>query len=92
MAKKLSEQLTDLAVRAKHAEDAFTAAQKEAHDKIVVRKQQLLTESGHSCLEHPIYLVHLRRRLLLRRRALFLRHAAQRQPPFSKKYSLYCRP
>jgi hypothetical protein len=40
MAKKLSEQLADLAVRAKHAEDAFAAAQKEAHDKIVVRKQQ----------------------------------------------------
>jgi hypothetical protein len=39
MAKPLSEQLADLSVRAKHAEDAFSAAQKEAHDKIEVRKQ-----------------------------------------------------
>jgi hypothetical protein len=46
MAKKLSEQLADLAVRAKHAEDAFTAAQKEAHDKIVVRKQQARTAAA----------------------------------------------
>jgi len=34
MVKPLSEQLADLSVRAKHAEDAFSAAQKEAHDKI----------------------------------------------------------
>jgi len=40
MTRPLSEQLADLSVRAKHAEDAFTAAQKEAHDKIEVRKQQ----------------------------------------------------
>jgi hypothetical protein len=40
MAKQLSEQLADLSVRAKHAEDSFAAAQKEAHDKIAVRKQQ----------------------------------------------------
>jgi len=40
MTKPLSEQLADLSVRAKHAEDAFAAAQKEAHDKIEVRKQQ----------------------------------------------------
>jgi hypothetical protein len=40
MTKPLSEQLAELSVRAKHAEDAFTAAQKEAHDKIEVRKQQ----------------------------------------------------
>jgi len=39
MAKPLSEQLADLSVRAKHAEDAFSAAQKEAHDKIEARKQ-----------------------------------------------------
>ena len=40
MTKPLSEQLADLSVRAKHAEDAFSAAQKEAHDKIEVRKQR----------------------------------------------------
>jgi len=40
MAKKLSEQLADLAVRAKHTEDATAAAEKEAHDKIVARKEQ----------------------------------------------------
>ena len=40
MAKPLSEQLADLSVRAKRAEDAFSAAQKEAHDKIEVRKQK----------------------------------------------------
>ena len=39
MAKPLSEQLADLSIRAKHAEDAFSAAQKEAHDKIETRKQ-----------------------------------------------------
>ena len=38
--KKFSEQLADLSVRAKHAEDAFSAAQKEAHDKIEARKQK----------------------------------------------------
>jgi hypothetical protein len=40
MTKALSEQLADLSVRAKRAEDAFSAAQKETHDKIEVRKQQ----------------------------------------------------
>ena len=40
MAKRLSDQLADLSVRAKNAEDAVAAAQKEAHDKIVVRKEQ----------------------------------------------------
>ena len=40
MAKRLSEQLADLSIRAKNAEDAVAAAQKEAHDKIVVRKEQ----------------------------------------------------
>src|SRR4029077_9077914 len=34
----------------------------------------------------PSQSVRWRRRALRRRRALFLRHAAQRQPPFSKKY------
>jgi hypothetical protein len=40
MAKKLSEQLADLSVRAKNAEDVVAAAEKEAHDKIAVRKEQ----------------------------------------------------
>jgi hypothetical protein len=37
---KLSEQLADLSVRAKHAEDAAAAAQKEAHDKVMARRDQ----------------------------------------------------
>ena len=37
---KLSEQLADLSVRAKHAEDAASAAQKEAHDKVMARREQ----------------------------------------------------
>ncbi len=40
MAKRLSEQLADLSVRAKNAEDAAAAAQKEAHDKFVARREQ----------------------------------------------------
>jgi hypothetical protein len=40
MAKRLSQQLADLSVRAKHAEDAVAAAEKEAHGKIEVRKEQ----------------------------------------------------
>jgi hypothetical protein len=40
MAKPLSEHLADLSVRAKHAEDSVTAAQKEAHDKVMARKEQ----------------------------------------------------
>jgi hypothetical protein len=40
MAKRLSEQLVELSVRAKGAEDAVAAAQKEAHDKVGVRRQQ----------------------------------------------------
>jgi hypothetical protein len=38
--KKLSEQLADLSVRAKNTEDAVAAAETEAHDKIVARKEQ----------------------------------------------------
>ncbi len=38
--KPLSEQLANLSVRAKNAEDAAAAAQKEAHDKIVARVAQ----------------------------------------------------
>ena len=37
---KLSEQLADLSARAKNTEDAMSAAQKEAHGKIVARKDQ----------------------------------------------------
>ena len=40
MSKQLSEQLADLSVRAKNAEEALDAAEKDAHDKIVARKQQ----------------------------------------------------
>jgi hypothetical protein len=40
MVKQLSEQLADLSVRAKHAEVAFSAAQREAHDEIDARKQK----------------------------------------------------
>jgi len=40
MDKRLSEQLAELSVRAKTAEDSVAAAQKEAHDKVVVRRQQ----------------------------------------------------
>ena len=40
MAKRLSEQLAELSVHAKHAEDAVEAAQKEAHEKIVARREQ----------------------------------------------------
>jgi hypothetical protein len=43
MTKRLSEQLADLSVRAKHAEDAVSAAEQEAHDKIVTRKEQART-------------------------------------------------
>ena len=40
MAKRLSQQLADLSVRAKDAEDAVAAAEKEAHGKIEARKEQ----------------------------------------------------
>jgi SMC interacting uncharacterized protein involved in chromosome segregation len=40
MAKRLSEQLAELSVRAKKVEDAFTAAQKEAHEKLQTRKDE----------------------------------------------------
>jgi hypothetical protein len=40
MAKRLSEQLAELSVHAKHAEDAAEAARKEAHEKIVARREQ----------------------------------------------------
>ena len=37
---KLSEQLANLSAHAKHAEDAVSAAQKEAHDKVMARREQ----------------------------------------------------
>jgi hypothetical protein len=40
MTKRLSDQLADLSVRAKGAEQALDAAEKEARDKIVARKEQ----------------------------------------------------
>ena len=40
MAKRLSEQLAELSLRAKSVEDAFTAAQKEAHEKLEGRKDE----------------------------------------------------
>jgi hypothetical protein len=40
MTKRLSEQLADLSVHAKSAEDAADAARQEAHDKIAARRQQ----------------------------------------------------
>ena len=40
MAKLLSQQLADLSVHAKNAEDAVAAAAKEAHGKIETRKEQ----------------------------------------------------
>src|SRR5262245_20471531 len=38
--KPISEQLADLSVHAKNAENAMAAAQKEAHDKLVTRMEQ----------------------------------------------------
>jgi hypothetical protein len=40
MAKRFSEQLAEMSVRAKNAEDAAAAAEKEAHEKIVARREQ----------------------------------------------------
>jgi len=40
MAKLLSEQLADLSIHAKKAEDTAAAAQKETHDKIMARWEQ----------------------------------------------------
>jgi predicted nucleic acid-binding Zn-ribbon protein len=40
MAKTLSQQLADLSVRAKNAEDAIAAASNEAHEKIERRKEE----------------------------------------------------
>jgi hypothetical protein len=40
MPKPISQQLSDLSVHAKHAEDAVAAAQKEAHDEVMARREQ----------------------------------------------------
>jgi hypothetical protein len=40
MAKPLSQQLADLSVRAKNAEDTIVAASNEAHEKIEARKEE----------------------------------------------------
>ena len=49
MAKRLSEQLRDLSARAKKAEDAFDAAQREAHDKLMARREEAraVARGGH---------------------------------------------
>ena|SRR5262245_707996 len=39
--KPLSQQLAEMSVRAKSAEDSIAAAQKEAHDKLAARKEQV---------------------------------------------------
>lgn len=46
MAKKLSEQLADLSVHAKKAEDTVAAAQKETHDKILSRWEQARADAA----------------------------------------------
>jgi hypothetical protein len=46
--KRISEQLADLSVRAKNTEDAVDAAQKEAHDKLVARKEQARTAATNA--------------------------------------------
>ncbi len=48
MAKPLSEQLADLSVQAKKAEDDFAATKKESHDKMVARREQLRTAATQS--------------------------------------------
>ncbi len=48
MAKRLSEQLADLSVRAKSVEDAFAAAQKEVLTKLEVRKDQARTAARNA--------------------------------------------
>jgi hypothetical protein len=40
MARRLSDQLRDLSVRAKKVEDGFDAAQKEASEKLAMRREQ----------------------------------------------------
>jgi hypothetical protein len=44
----LSEQLAELSVRAKSVEDAMASAEKEAHDKIEVRKEQARAAASYA--------------------------------------------
>src|SRR6516164_1336974 len=46
MAKSLSEQLADLSVHAKSAEDAAAAAKEETHDKIIARKEKIQSDAA----------------------------------------------
>ena len=46
MAKPLSEQLSDLSVSAKKAEDAVAAARKEAQEKVIARREQAHTAAA----------------------------------------------
>jgi hypothetical protein len=46
MAKQLSEQLAELSVHAKKAEDTVAAAQKETHDKIMSRWEQARADAA----------------------------------------------
>ena len=46
MAKQLSEQLAELSVHAKRAEDTVAAAQKETHDKIMSRWEQARADAA----------------------------------------------
>jgi len=48
MVKPLSEQLAELSVHAKKAEDDFAAAKKETHDRMVARREQLRTAATQS--------------------------------------------
>jgi hypothetical protein len=48
MVKPLSEQLAELSVKAKKAEDDFAVAKKETHDKMVARREQLRTAATQS--------------------------------------------
>jgi len=48
MVKPLSEQLSDLSVHAKKAEDDVSAAKKETHDKVVARRAQLHASATQS--------------------------------------------
>lgn len=40
MAQRLSEQLAQMSVRARHAEDSVVAAQKDVHEKVEARREQ----------------------------------------------------
>src|SRR5208337_2181339 len=48
MAKPLSEQLAELSVQAKKAEDDFAATKKQTHDKMVAQREQLLAAATQS--------------------------------------------